>query len=237
MQVALKFIQLHFLHSNTPCPILREWDSGLRVLILAQVITITLAFPTKDQSSRMVAATTAFEQYWTLRTCPLRALPSTKSDKYRSEELGPRTIHPVVGGKLVQTTKRKQQLAERYNDALVRSAPVLRLDRARSIDSPSHGPIDESIRIRDRHQFEIKLHYPISRKKKIASHDLECFIFVPRSLGLNRTNYSKARFYDDQQTHIRFKTPAVPLESIASHHASPLRKLALSADSMTQNDT
>mgnify|MGYP001828317071 CR=1 FL=1 len=137
----------------------------------------------------------------------------------------------------MQTTKRKQQLAERHDDAHVRSAPVLRLDRARSIDSPLHGPIDESIRIRDRHQFEIKLHYPISQKKKIASHDLECFIFVPRSLGLNRTNYSKARFYDDLQTHIRFKTPAVPLESIASHHDSPLRKLALSADSMTQNDT
>ena len=68
VQVALRFILLHFLHSNTPCPILCGRDFGLRVLILAQAIKITVAVPTKDQSSRMVAATTAFEQFWTLLT-------------------------------------------------------------------------------------------------------------------------------------------------------------------------
>jgi len=67
MQEALRFILLHFLHSNIPCPLPCEWDFGLRILILAQVITITLAFPTKGQSSRMVAAKTAFEQLWIMR--------------------------------------------------------------------------------------------------------------------------------------------------------------------------
>ena len=32
------------------------------------------------------------------------------------------------------------------------------------------------------------------------------------SLGTHRANYSKARFYDDLQTHIRFKTPAIPTD-------------------------
>ena len=65
-----------------------------------------------------------------------------------------------------------------------------------SVVSASGGPIDETIRIRDLHQFEIKLHYPLSRESAVATYDLECYIFVPHSLGMHSANYSKARFYD-----------------------------------------
>lgn len=97
-----------------------------------------------------------------------------------------------------------------------------------SVVFASGGPIDETIRIRDLHQFEIKLHYPLSRNKA-AAYDLECYIFVPLSLGMNRTNYSKARFYDDLQTHTRFKTPSISLTGIEGGQDSPLTKLEASA--------
>lgn len=92
----------------------------------------------------------------------------------------------------------------------------------------SDGMIDETIRIRDLYQFEIKLHYPMSQENAVATYDLECYIFVPYSLGMHRENYSKERFYDDLQTHIRFKTPSVLLTGIASEQDSPLAELKAS---------
>lgn len=108
-------------------------------------------------------------------------------------------------------------------------APGRSLEPMRSVVSATGGPIDETIRIRDRHQFEIKLHYPLSRKSVRTAYDLECYIFVPHSLGMHRANYSKAKFYDDLQTHIRFKTPSISLTGIVGGQNSPLTELAASA--------
>ncbi|MGB5582664.1 MAG: hypothetical protein WBO93_03535, partial [Gammaproteobacteria bacterium] len=113
---------------------------------------------------------------------------------------------------------------------------ALRLSAVQNVVPASSGPINETIRVRDRHQFEIKLHYPIIRNSKVAAYDLECYIFVPQALGMNRSNYSKARFYDDLQTHIRFKTPSVPLTAIAGRKDGPLAKLLASADPLQECD-
>ena len=87
------------------------------------------------------------------------------------------------------------------------------------------GLIDETIRIRDLYQFEIKLNYPLNRRSAVTTYDLECYIFVPHSLGIHRANYSKARFYDDLKGHIRFKTPSISLTGIVEGEDSPLAKL------------
>ena len=94
--------------------------------------------------------------------------------------------------------------------------------------------IDDTIRVRDLHQFEIKLNYPLSQDKSVKTYDLECYIFVPHSLGVHRTNYSKAKFYDDLQTHIRFKTPSVSLTRIGEGPESPLAKLDASARTLQE---
>jgi hypothetical protein len=129
-----------------------------------------------------------------------------------------------------------QRITEDDRDYGDMPAPVLRLSPVQNVVPTSNGPINETIRVRDRHQFEIKLHYPISRKSAVAAYDLECYIFVPNGLGMNRSNYSKAKFYDDLQTHIRFKTPSVPLTAIAGGKDSPLAKLAASADALQECD-
>jgi len=129
----------------------------------------------------------------------------------------------------MQTTIKQQRPTEEHDGSGEHSAAVRRLQPKQSIVPASAGPIDETIRIRDLHQFEIKLHYPLSRKRAVATYDLECYIFVPHSLGMHRANYSKARFYDDLQTHIRFKTPATPLTGIVGGQDSPLLKLQASA--------
>lgn len=93
---------------------------------------------------------------------------------------------------------------------------------------------EETVRIRDLHQFEIKLNYPLSQEKAVATHELECYVFVPDSLGMNRENYPKARFYDDLQTHIRFKTPAISLTRLGGVQDSPLAKLEASVAPMQE---
>ena len=129
----------------------------------------------------------------------------------------------------MQTTIKQQHLTEDHDGFDEHPAPVQHLEPMQSVVPASGGPIDETIRIRDLHQFEIKLHYPLSRKSAVATYDLECYIFVPHSLGVHRGNYSKARFYDDLQTHIRFKTPTISLTGIVGGQDSPLVKLEASA--------
>jgi len=89
--------------------------------------------------------------------------------------------------------------------------------------------IDETVRIRDRHQFEIKLNYPFRPDKAAAVYDLGCYIFIPNSLGIHRESYSKESFYDDLQAHIRFKAPSIPLTSIVGNGDTPMAKLEASA--------
>ena len=95
--------------------------------------------------------------------------------------------------------------------------------------------IDDVIRVRDHHQFEIKLNYPLARDRSVNTYDLECYIFVPHGLGLNRGNYSKEKFYDDLQAYIRFRTPSVSLTSVAQGAESPLGKLKASAKKLEKS--
>jgi hypothetical protein len=123
---------------------------------------------------------------------------------------------------------RQQSVIEKHHELAEGSAstphePFAGLERAVG------ARIDDTIRVRDLHQFEIKLNYPLSQDRSIKTYDLECYIFIPHSLGFHRANYSKVKFYDDLQTHIRFKTPSVSLTRIGEGPESPLIKLEASA--------
>ncbi len=126
-------------------------------------------------------------------------------------------------------TARKQDLPD---DAVELHSPPYPVAGARNA---ARDMIDEEIRIRDRHQFEIKLHYPLRQDKPVTVHELECYVFIPQSLGIHRGNYSKTSFYNDLQTHIRFKTPAVTLTAIAGPDDSPLSTLETSVRQMTRD--
>ena len=88
--------------------------------------------------------------------------------------------------------------------------------------------IEEIIQIHDKYQFEIKLGYASEGNKKAASYDVETYIFLPNSLGINRYSYKKEDFYNDIQGYVRLKTPTVLLKNIVSGESSPLEKLRTS---------
>ena len=133
-------------------------------------------------------------------------------------------------------TTKQQRLTEERQEVVELSAPTSRPEPMSGMVSAVGGPIDETIRIRDLHQFEIKLHYPLSRESASTTYDLECYIFIPHSLGMHRANYSKAKFYDDLHTHIRFKTPSISLTGIVAGQDSPLAKLEASAIPLQDGD-
>jgi len=73
----------------------------------------------------------------------------------------------------VQTPIKQQHSTEDHDGVDEHPAPAQHLEPIQSVVSASGGPIDETIRIRDLHQFEIKLHYPLSRKRAVETYDLE----------------------------------------------------------------
>lgn len=89
-----------------------------------------------------------------------------------------------------------------------------------------------TVELHDSKQFEVKLHYPVTRSKA-TSYRVDTFLFVPRTLGVTKESYTRAQFYNDISTHIRLDPPVKPLatisvselaEAIANVAADPQRR-------------
>lgn len=85
--------------------------------------------------------------------------------------------------------------------------------------------IEEAIHVHDRFQFEIKLAYKLHDEAARSSYGVETYIFLPETLGINRSSYTKADFYNDIQAYIRFKTPSRRLDRLVAGDPNPLDKL------------
>ncbi len=85
--------------------------------------------------------------------------------------------------------------------------------------------LNHEIKIHDRKQFEIKLHYPFSKKRSKREYLVETYIFVPNVLGINKFSFHKKNFYDSVKNYIRFATPRFSLQQLAEDKKSPLNKI------------
>jgi len=85
--------------------------------------------------------------------------------------------------------------------------------------------IEETIKIHDKYQFEVKLNYKLEQNKKYTDYTIDTYIFIPDSLDINSNTYKKTDFYNNIQSYIRFKTPTVLLQNIANGTNSPLEIL------------
>ncbi|NTV23906.1 MAG: hypothetical protein HGA85_06065 [Nanoarchaeota archaeon] len=89
--------------------------------------------------------------------------------------------------------------------------------------------IDDSVKIHDNFQFEVKLGYNIEKDKKKTEYQVDTYFFFPKSLGINHHTYSKKDFFRDVQGFIRYKTPAYSLDDLAKG-IGPLEKLGAGDD-------
>jgi hypothetical protein len=96
-----------------------------------------------------------------------------------------------------------------------------------SITEHSENLIESRVEAHDSQQFEVKLDYSIDPKKRRNQYRVEAYIFIPKSLGINRDTYSTEHFFRDTQSYIRFKTPSIDLKDLLSPGAqhSPFIRL------------
>ena len=97
--------------------------------------------------------------------------------------------------------------------------------------------LEQSVRVHDRYQIEIKLDYRIDRFDTPTSHDVAVYFFVPASLGIGPKTYARQDFYGDLLSHIRIKTPSIPLQGIVDGAGSPLTKLRSAVTKLAERPT
>ncbi len=82
--------------------------------------------------------------------------------------------------------------------------------------------IEQAIKPHDKYQMEMKLDYELLEGEK-THYQISTYIFVPQSLGITASTYSKAEFYRDIQNYIRLKTPSLILRDFTRNSSnSPL---------------
>lgn len=84
------------------------------------------------------------------------------------------------------------------------------------------------IHVRDKWQFEFKSEFFPNLNVKKNHYIQEFFFFVPNSLQINQSSYSKTHFYDDQTNLIRYKTPEFSLKDLLdkTNKRSPLNRIS-----------
>jgi len=75
--------------------------------------------------------------------------------------------------------------------------------------------VDRRLKTHDANQLQLKLGYTVEPGVKRHRYLVESYMFVPRTLGVGGHVYGPAQFYEDTQTFVRLRTPAVALEALA----------------------
>ena len=97
--------------------------------------------------------------------------------------------------------------------------------------------ISINTKIHDRFSLEFKISYKARRKLKLNNFTLNTFIFVPNSLDINASTYSRNEFYKDIRTNIRLITPVFLMREIVSGDAIPLRNLEAAMNNLAITPT
>lgn len=81
------------------------------------------------------------------------------------------------------------------------------------------GGVKVKIAKRGPFQLELKLTYPIARKKKIETnmYDFTGYFFIPSQLGINPSTYSSEDFFDDYFSYTRFSVFDFSLDDLLNH--------------------
>jgi len=92
-------------------------------------------------------------------------------------------------------------------------------------------------KIHDKFSLEFKISYKARQNKELNNFSLNTWIFVPNSLDVNPSTYSRTDFYKDIRTNIRLITPVFLVREIASGEAIPLNNLENSMRQLATNPT
>jgi hypothetical protein len=97
--------------------------------------------------------------------------------------------------------------------------------------------IDFIAKIHDKYSLEFKVSYKARHKVEINNFMLNMWFFVPDSLDINKSTYSRNDFYKDLRTNTRLITPVFLLREIANGNAIPLKNLEKAMNDLSSNPT
>ena len=97
--------------------------------------------------------------------------------------------------------------------------------------------IDIMTKIHDKFSIEFKVGFVTRRKTRHNDFSVYMWIFVPSSLDINPSTYSKSDFYRDVKSNIRLITPRFLLRNIASGEAIPLQHLRQAFEHLASDPT
>ena len=80
--------------------------------------------------------------------------------------------------------------------------------------------------VHDRHQVELRFNYAVGERGQ-SRYFVDAYFFIPRNVGLNRTNYSREQFYADFTALMRIDAGSLPLDALADagNPSSPLSRI------------
>ena len=87
--------------------------------------------------------------------------------------------------------------------------------------------IDVNVKIHDRYSVEFKVALKVKYPNQ-GTFAVNSWIFVPNSLDINPSTYTKQQFYTDVKTNIRLITPRYPLGSVVAQDSIPYENLKIS---------
>lgn len=87
--------------------------------------------------------------------------------------------------------------------------------------------------IHDRFSVEFKIYFS-GKEREHPQFKMNSWIFVPNSLNINSSTYSKDQFYRDVKSNIRLKTPRFSLQQMAGADSQPLQYLSRAAQQASQ---
>ena len=97
--------------------------------------------------------------------------------------------------------------------------------------------IDIKTKIHDRFSIEFKVGFVTRRKTKKNDFTVGVWIFIPESLDITPSTYSKSDFYRDVKTNVRLITPSFILRDIVGGSAIPFENLTRAASAMASDYT
>jgi hypothetical protein len=74
----------------------------------------------------------------------------------------------------------------------------------------------DELQVRDLYQFQLKSEVKFDKNSSKHQFTQEFYLFVPKSLQINKKSYSKDEFYRDQTHFVRLKTPKISLEQLSN---------------------
>ncbi|WP_010250081.1 hypothetical protein [Myroides injenensis] len=85
--------------------------------------------------------------------------------------------------------------------------------------------IDIKTRLRDFFSVEMKVGFLVDDVEKESDFEINTWIFIPNSIDINASTYSKVQFYSDVKSKVRFITPVYLLSELVDRGAVPYNNL------------